>query len=124
MHFPEPRNIKDVQMFLGLTGYFRKFIEFYSIIAKPLTDLLQKNKSFSFNITEKEAFNKLKELLSKNPVLSIFNSKLETEMHTDACRDGYSAILFNEIQMTINCTQCITLVAKQIPPNVTILVTN
>jgi len=93
MHFPEPRNVKDVQMFLGLTGYFRKFIEFYSIIAKPLTDLLQKNKPFSFNITEKEAFNKLKELLSKDPVLSIFNSKLETEVHTDACRDGYGAIL-------------------------------
>jgi len=93
MHFPKPRNVKDVQMFLGLTGYFRKFIEFYSIIAKPLTDLLQRNKSFSFNITEKEAFNKLKELLSKDPVLSVFNSKLETEVHTDTCRDGHDAIL-------------------------------
>jgi len=96
MHFPEPRNVKDVQMFLGLTGYFRKFIELYSIIAKPLTDLLQKNKPFNFNITEKEAFNKLKRLLSKDPVLNIFNSKLETEVHTDACRDGYGAILLQQ----------------------------
>jgi len=80
-------------MFLGLTGYFRKFIKFYSILAKPLTNLLQKNKSFSFTITEKEAFNKLTEPLSKYPVLSIFNSNLETEVHTDTCRDGYGAIL-------------------------------
>ncbi|XP_039312411.1 uncharacterized protein LOC120359338 [Solenopsis invicta] len=94
LHFPEPRNVKDVQIFLGLTGYFRKFIKSYSIIAKPLSDLLQKDdKPFNFDVAEKQAFDQLKELLGKSPVLEIFNPKLKTELHTDACRDGFGAIL-------------------------------
>lgn len=42
--FPEPKNYKQIQSFLGLTGYFRKFILGYSLIAKPLSDLLKKRR--------------------------------------------------------------------------------
>lgn len=91
--FPEPTTIKQVQSFLGLTGYFRKFIEKYSIITKPLSDLLRKEKDFQFEEAEKEAFNKLKQILSEEPVLQIFDPELETEVHTDACQDGLGAIL-------------------------------
>lgn len=48
MKFPEPKTLKQVQSFIGLTSYLRKYIEGYSIIAKPLTDLLRKNKDFVF----------------------------------------------------------------------------
>jgi len=48
MNFPEPINVKKVQSFLGLTEYFRKFIPNYSLIARPLTNLLKLNSKFVF----------------------------------------------------------------------------
>jgi len=48
LKFPEPRTIKQVQSFLGLTSYFRKFIPNYSRIANPLSNLLKKNHIFQF----------------------------------------------------------------------------
>jgi len=53
LHFPEPLNLKQVHSFLGLTGYFRKFIPKYSIIARPLSDLLKKDRKFKFGEEEK-----------------------------------------------------------------------
>lgn len=94
VRFPEPKSIKQVQSFLGLTGYFRKFIPFYSSIAKPLSDLLKKEKQFKFEEKEKQSFNDLKKILSEKPVLSIFQQGAEMELHTDASADGYGAILF------------------------------
>ena len=95
-NFPEPRTLKDVQSFLGLSGYFRKFIESYAIKAKPLSDLLRKENSFRFDVKEKESFKQLKSDLSHSPVLRIFNPKFETELHTDACEDGLGAILLQK----------------------------
>lgn len=45
-NFPIPKTIKNVQSFLGLTGYFRKFINQYSLLAKPLSDMLKKDREF------------------------------------------------------------------------------
>ncbi|XP_043462406.1 uncharacterized protein LOC122498643 [Leptopilina heterotoma] len=53
VNYPEPKSLKDIQSFLGLTGYFRKFIENYSFIARPLSDLLRKDKEFSFNTNKR-----------------------------------------------------------------------
>jgi len=93
MRFPEPTSVKQVQSFLGLTGYFRKFISRYSTTAKPLSDLLQKDKKFQFGEAERKAFNELKRVLSSEPILRIFDPDLETELHTDASQDGIGAIL-------------------------------
>lgn len=92
-NFPKPKSTKDVQSFLGLTGYFRKFINKYSLIAKPLSDLLRKDKEFQFDVKEQQSFNALKEVLIKKPVLKFFDRSHETELHTDACKDGIAAIL-------------------------------
>lgn len=53
-------NAKEVQRFLGLTGYFRRFIQNYASIAKPLSDLLPKNRIFQYEREQHEAFEKLK----------------------------------------------------------------
>lgn len=62
--FPEPKTTKQVQSFLGLTGYYRKFIESYAVIARPLSYLLRNNVGFKFGPLEKEAFERLKKSLN------------------------------------------------------------
>ncbi|KAG5866714.1 hypothetical protein JTB14_035548 [Gonioctena quinquepunctata] len=92
-NYPEPTTLKQIQYFLGLTRYFRKFISSYSVIAKPLSNLLRKEQRFVFGYEQKEAFEKLKKFLSCKPVLHIYKQGGETELHTDASKYGYGACL-------------------------------
>lgn len=62
--FPEPKELKDVQSFLGLSGYFRKFISSYSVIAKPLSDMLKKDRQYVFDNKAKNTFMQLKTVLT------------------------------------------------------------
>ncbi|GFY40373.1 retrovirus-related Pol polyprotein from transposon 17.6 [Trichonephila inaurata madagascariensis] len=95
--FLVPTTVKQVQRFLGLTGYFRKFILAYSQIAKPLSDLTRKDNPFMFE-PQMEAFEKLKKLLTESPVLSIFQQGKTTELNTDASQQGYGAFLLQEAE--------------------------
>ncbi|XP_037976041.2 uncharacterized protein K02A2.6 [Plutella xylostella] len=94
--FPEPKTVKQVHSFVGLTSYFRKYIENYAVIARPLTDLLKKEKEFYFGEEERHAFEVLKTKLCSEPVLKIYEVGLDTEMHTDASKYGYAAILMQK----------------------------
>jgi len=98
--YPEPRGLKDVQSFLGLSGYFRKYIPSYSIIAKPLSDMLRKDRQYVFDDKARNAFLQLKSALTQKPVLKIYHPQHETELHTDASIDGYGAVLIQR-QMII-----------------------
>lgn len=94
--FPVPRNVKQVQSFLGLVSYFRKFIESFSITAKPLYDLLRKSVEFRFGEEQLKAFNTLKKELLSAPILAIYDPGAETELHTDASSHGFGAILMQK----------------------------
>ncbi|GFW15670.1 retrovirus-related Pol polyprotein from transposon 17.6 [Trichonephila clavipes] len=96
--FPEPTTIKQVQSFLGLTGYFRKYIKDYSKIAKPLIDLTRKENLFVFGTQQKEAFEKLKKIMSEGPIFHLYKYGRKTELHTDACKKGYGALLLQEAE--------------------------
>lgn len=65
----------------------------YSVIAGPLSNLLQKDQPYVFNTTAKDTFKQLKTLLVQNPVLKIYHPQRETELHTDASIEGYGAVL-------------------------------
>lgn len=91
--YKPPKNAKEIQRFLGLTGYFRRFIPNYASIAKPLSDLLRQDKAFKFDAQQHEAFERLKQLITERPVLSIFEYGIETEVHTDASKDALAAIM-------------------------------
>ncbi|XP_075990295.1 uncharacterized protein LOC142985939 [Anticarsia gemmatalis] len=91
--FPIPRNIHEVRQFLGLTGYFRKFIQGYGEIARPLSSLLRKDAVWQWADVQNSAFSLLKEKLTSRPVLALYDPTLETELHTDASSLGVGGIL-------------------------------
>jgi len=68
-NFPTPKKVRDVQSFIGLAGYYRKFIKDFSKIAKPLTILTRKNTKFEWTMEQQKAFDILKEKLTIAPVL-------------------------------------------------------
>ena len=88
--------MKQLISFLRLAGYFRKFVPNFSIIAKPLTDLKKKNAKFKFGDEHMISFDVLKTIISKNPVLRIYNTNCGTEVHTDASIDGHGAVLLQK----------------------------
>lgn len=88
-----PRNAKEVQRFLGFAGNFRKFIDNYVIIAKPLSDLIRKDTKFFFGPDQLKSFETLKQKIQERPVLQIYKRDAETELHTDASKFGTAAIL-------------------------------
>jgi hypothetical protein len=66
-----PQTVKEVCSFLGLAGYYWRFIENFSKIAKPLTSLLEKGVDFSWIDEHQKAFEELKKRLTTAPVLTL-----------------------------------------------------
>ena len=79
-NFKTPTCVKEIQSFLGLSGYFRKYIPGFSVIARPLSNLLRNDAKFKFEIEEEQAFQTLKKLLCSHPVLKLYRVGAETEL--------------------------------------------
>jgi len=94
--FKAPQNQKQLESFLGLTGYFRQFIQNYALISKPLTDLSKNKAEFVIGPDEENAIETLKKYLTSKPALAVYNPKYETEVHTDASIDGFGAVLLQK----------------------------
>lgn len=90
--WPIPLNATELREFLSLTGYYRKFVQNYSIITKPLTQLLTK-KGFSWTEEATAAFMQLKQAMVHTPVLALPNFELPFTVDTDACDTGIGAVL-------------------------------
>ncbi|GJW61939.1 putative reverse transcriptase domain-containing protein [Tanacetum coccineum] len=82
----------EVRQFMGLAGYYRRFIEGFSLIAKPLTKLTQKNKKFEWGADEDEAFQKLKRDLCTALILALSQSPNDFVVYYDASLKGYGAV--------------------------------
>ncbi|CAK1578755.1 unnamed protein product [Parnassius mnemosyne] len=94
LDFPCPIDQHTVRQFLGLVGYFRKFIRNFAILANPLTKLLTKNARWTWTYEQEEAFKSLKDKLTDRPILAIYDPTSETELHTDACKLAVGGVLF------------------------------
>lgn len=71
--WPSPSNVRDLRGFLGLAGYYRKFVRNFGLIAKPLTELLRKNTIFHWTSVHEDSFQALKQTLVSAPVLALPN---------------------------------------------------
>ncbi|CAM5160097.1 unnamed protein product [Natator depressus] len=96
--WPVPKSKKQVQSFLGLAGYYRRFVQHYSQIATPLTDLTKKKQPNAIQRTEEcqKAFNQLKATLMSDPVLSAPDFDKPFRVTTDASKRGVGAVLMQE----------------------------
>jgi len=92
-NFPTPKRVKDVQSFIGLAGYYRRFIENFLKIVKPLTKLTEKGIKFEWTQEQQEAFDNLKEKLITAPVLQYQNFNDEFILTTDASDFAIGGIL-------------------------------
>lgn len=91
--FPQPRDQHGVRQFIGLCSFFRRFVKDFAIIAKPLTSLLKRDTPWVWGESQMRAFNTLKNELMRKPILSLYDPKAITEVHTDACKIGVAGIL-------------------------------
>ena len=79
-----PKCVKDIQKFLGLANYYRRFIKGFAIVARPLHDLVKKDKKWDWVEREKKVFRELKERFTKEPVLAAPDIDKKIRMEVDA----------------------------------------
>ncbi|XP_035836191.1 uncharacterized protein LOC110886480 [Helianthus annuus] len=88
-----PKNPSEVRSFLGLAGYYRRFIQDFSKISLPLTRLTKKNEKFVWGVEQERAFQTLKSKLSDAPILTLPEGSEDLVVYTDASHQGLGAVL-------------------------------
>ena len=91
-----PRNVIEVRSFLGLTGYYGRFVKGFYVVASSLTKLLRKGVKFEWNDTCQSSFEQLKKILVKAPVLTQPTSGREYSMYSDASKIGLGCVLMQD----------------------------
>nr|GEV11310.1 hypothetical protein [Tanacetum cinerariifolium] len=88
-----PTTPTEVRQFLGLAGYYRRFIKGFSLISKPLTKLTQKNKKYKWGKEEEEAFQTLKRKLCNAPILALTEGTKDFVVYCNASLKGFGVVL-------------------------------
>ena len=88
--------VTEIRSFLGLAGYYRRSIEGFSKIAKPMTSLLEKGREFMWDEKCQDSFDQLKKRLMSPPVLVMPDLQKGFDIYCDACGQGLGCVLMQE----------------------------
>jgi hypothetical protein len=99
LEWKPPTTVFEVRSFLGLAGYYRRFIPNFSKIAKPITELLKKGNKYLWSETCDEAFKHLKRLLTTSHVLAQLDTTKPFDVYCDASSMGLGGVLMQECRV-------------------------
>ena len=92
MDWPTPRNVTDVRYFMGLAGYYRRFIEGFYKVAHSITSMQKKGVKFEWTLRCEENFQQLKNLFTSAPILNIVDPEKYFMVCIDACNQGLGGV--------------------------------
>ena len=92
-----PENIKALNAFIGMTGYYRNYIKGYARIIQPLRDIITRDLPFDGTLTtaQQDAFDEIRQIMISDPILAHPDWTLPWEIHCDGCKHGLGAVLVN-----------------------------
>ena len=96
VNWKPPTNVSEVRSFLGLAGYYRKFVEGFSKIATPLTNILKKDQKFEWSDTCQHSFEEPRQRLMTAPILALPSGKDGYVVYSDASRQGLGCVLMQD----------------------------
>jgi len=96
MGWQRPKSVFEIQSFLGLAGYYRRFVEDFSRLAAPMTRLTRKGVKFVWDDSCELAFQELKSRLTSAPILVIPERGIGYTIYCDASRDGLGCVLMQD----------------------------
>ena len=98
LEWPTPKCVKDVQKFLELANYYRQFIEDFTSIARPLHDMVKKDKKWNWTEKQEKVFTELKERFTKEPVLTALDLDKRMRMEVDVSDYAMGGVLLMECE--------------------------
>ena len=98
LEWPTPNCVKDVQKFLGFANYYRRFIEGFAFITRPLHDMVKKDKKWEWTERQKKVFKKLKKWFTKELVLAALDLDKKMRMEVDALDYAMGGVLSMECE--------------------------
>ncbi|XP_019430788.1 PREDICTED: uncharacterized protein LOC109338105 [Lupinus angustifolius] len=96
MDWNSPKSVTEIRSFLGIAGYYRKFIEGFSKLALPLTMLTRTDKAFVWTAKCEESFQELKKRMTTTPVLILPNPSINYNVYYDASKQGLGCLLMQQ----------------------------
>jgi len=93
LSWPEPKNMKDIRKFLGLTNYYRRFIKDFARVARPINVLTRKDVKWQWGVEQQKAFDELKRVFTTKPVLAAPDLDKEFRVEADASNYATGEVL-------------------------------